>query len=428
MAYRYPINLYPLINKNWNLKRWSKEIVPSLPSENVVQKIIDVVYHASFLTEESRKLWFRVVYLKPEEIRKEDVIKFDLPRDFNVGELVKLAPAADPTQVLIGVYEKKGLNKLEIWGVVESGTSWWNFLRNESSIGSPPPNGFTVSSKNPGHINISRQGDVILSLNQGKLYEPSEKVFYQGPVSQFLGKASTLLHEEVCNKLNRNSYDGKGEDEDYPKRFYIYFLQRILDRIREKHHGGTLIIVPDHINKEDTRLKDRITIKYPCDYDEAWKCLVKDLAREKKYYDLYFKLGKQSDISKEEYEEVSSLSYDRESDEDIQNAVGFISSLTGVDGAVVLSDKLRLLGFGAEITAVSPHLKRVKISTDLEEGEEYKEIDLFGTRHRSALRFCSSFEDCVVFIVSQDGDVRVAKRVGSEVVLWSDVNVGSTGF
>ncbi len=59
---------------------------------------------------------------------------------------------------------------------------------------------------------------------------------------------------------------------------------------------------------------------------------------------------------------------------------------------------------------------------------DYKNIELFGTRHRSAFRFCSSFDESVAFIVSQDGEIKIAKRVGSEVILWSNINIGSLGF
>jgi hypothetical protein len=59
---------------------------------------------------------------------------------------------------------------------------------------------------------------------------------------------------------------------------------------------------------------------------------------------------------------------------------------------------------------------------------EFRDIEFFGTRHRSAFRFCSSLEDSVAFIVSQDGETKVAKRVGSEVILWTNIDVGALGF
>jgi len=51
-------------------------------------------------------------------------------------------------------------------------------------------------------------------------------------------------------------------------------------------------------------------------------------------------------------------------------------------------------------------------------------LERFGTRHRSAMRMCSSFEDCIALVVSQDGPVKVMKRVGTDVVMWNDVALG----
>ena len=116
-GFTYPTGLYDLVRRKWNIKRWEKEVVPVIPDKEIFQNMIDTVYHASFLTEESRRMWFRVVYISPKEVEEiekipisigydKTIIKFDKPRIFDVNELLKLAPAADPTQVLIGVYNR----------------------------------------------------------------------------------------------------------------------------------------------------------------------------------------------------------------------------------------------------------------------------------------------------------------------------------
>lgn len=436
VSFTYPADLYDSIKAKWNKKIWKKETIPPLPDKDVFQKIIDVVYHASFLTEERRRIWFRVVYASQKSMEQESkrrlryfrIIKFDKPRIFNVNGLVKLAPAADPTQVLIGVHQNK-LKELKIWGLIEAGTSWWDFQRHETSGAHPPPNAFTVSSMRPGQISISRRGFLVLILDYGKIIESSYGVFYQGLVADFLEKGARKLYKDVCKRLKRECYDPEGHDDDYPKRFYRFFLERILNRIRERFHGGTLIMIPDEIDINDTRLRDRVVIKYPCHYD-SWESLIYELIKHSDFYDLYFKLRDKRQITQDEFlqSHVEEMNYE-EAEEMVKRAAGFLSSLSAVDGAVVITDKLRLLGFGAEIIASSPSLNKVKIITDFQKNiGEYKDIEHFGTRHRSAFRFCSSFEDSVAFIVSQDGEIRVAKRVGPEVILWSNINVGTLGF
>ena len=110
-------------------KTFKEDVIPPLPDEETFQKIVDAVYHSSFLTEERRRIWFRVVFVSSEIIEEESkhplsylrVIRFDKPRIFSANELMKLAPAADPAQVLIGVYRKNSKD-LEIWGLIATGT------------------------------------------------------------------------------------------------------------------------------------------------------------------------------------------------------------------------------------------------------------------------------------------------------------------
>lgn len=100
-------------------ERWNKpetlrarKIGLELPSEDVFKEFIENIYHASFVTEEKRRLWFRVILTTQQDVEKMEhfkysskAIKLDKPRVFGLSELVKLAPATDPTHVLIWVQE-----------------------------------------------------------------------------------------------------------------------------------------------------------------------------------------------------------------------------------------------------------------------------------------------------------------------------------
>lgn len=344
-----------------------------------------------------------------------------------MNELLKLAPAADPTQVLIGVYPKD--SRLKIWGLIEAGTEWWDFIRGQSSVAIAPPNAFTVSSKTPGQISITRSGILLLILDQGKVIDSSSEVFSKGPVADFLKKDSRKFNQEIRKRLEADGLDTKWIGNDSSDTNITHFLQRIVNRVREKFHGGALIMVPDEIHANDTRLTDRVVIKYPCSYD-CWSVLTDEYFTNIKSFELSAPLSKKKEMTSREYRDYQNARFEHErAEEMIKRAAGFLSSLTAVDGAVVITDRFRLLGFGAEIVAVSPSLKRVVMITDFEKSiGEYRDVELFGTRHRSAFRFCSSFENSVAFIVSQDGEIRIAKRVGSEVLVWSNINVGSLGF
>lgn len=202
----YPVDIIkPLLKKLAQIKKEHFE-PPKLPSESIMGELFEVAYHASFLTEENRKLHFRIIFASENEVTDKERIRghltsrpivFDTPRDFSISEILRLAPALDMTQVLICVSQvnrspKKP--KLGIWGLLDSGSSWWRFMHHESSYGAPPPNNLTISCTEPGQLSISAQGRIFMTLRNGTLIEPSWGVLHNGPLGKFFEPARNKLH------------------------------------------------------------------------------------------------------------------------------------------------------------------------------------------------------------------------------------------
>lgn len=435
----YPKDIIPALKEicKKNKKReYGKP--PDLPTDKELNILLDTAFHASFLTEEGRRMGFRIIYVSSEAIIKDlksysdnrwRIINFDSPRQYNVSELNRLAPAADLTRLMIGVSNSSPKDlypSLIIWGLLDVGENWWKYIHNETASGMALPNYFAITSMNPGELSVSAQGDVLITLKSGKLVEPKNTPIWDGPICEFLQPARDKLNQSVITELGIKSWHDK--DVDYPHRFYNFFLERILFYVREKNHGGTLIILPSYISKDDTRLTDRLNIKYPCYYDSAWEVMISCLVNERKYFDLRLPLwNAKLEMTQDNFQDYCILSSKKdEIDEAIGDVAQTIASMTSIDGAVILTDELKVLGFGAEVLAGSPSLKEVKV--DGFKITKRISIESFGTRHRSAFRFCSSFEDAVIFVVSQDGGVKAIKRVGKEVVLWPDINTGAMGL
>ena len=93
----------------------------------------------------------------------------------------------------------------------------------------------------------------------------------------------------------------------------------------------------------------------------------------------------------------------------------------------MLTDTLRIIGFGAEVTASFSGGDRVHV-THTAEGTDTKEVRFaeYGTRHRSAFRFVASMEPSVGFVMSQDGGVKAVRQVGSKLVMWPYFQIGFT--
>ncbi len=409
---------------------------PILPSAPILNDLLEVAYHASFLTEEKRRLGFRIIFAEQQDLCKEDKhrkyssnrpIIFSEPRPFSISEVLRLSPALEMTQVLICVSQINRSKKyplLGIWGLLDTGSSWWNFIFHESSSGKPPPNYLTISCSEPGNLTISAEGTIFLSLRNGEVLQPAWGILQGGPLGQFFREGSNSFYQEVVADLPGKKYDPDGHDDDYPKRFYYFVIERLLFHIRQKGHGGSVFFVPDYLSHRDSRLLDRLNIKYPISYNEVWELMKASVITHHKYYDLHFPMWDGKNLTKENYSKVSILESDQdEIEEALTDCVRFISSLSGVDGAIVITDKFRVLGFGSEVLVHSPSLEYVVTSN-----KRKVPIDSFGTRHRSSFRFCSSFEESVGFILSSDGGVKATMRVGPEVILWPDINIGGLGI
>jgi hypothetical protein len=333
------------------------------------------------------------------------------------------------TRMMICVDQKtvEDTTRLRIWGMLDTGENWWKFITHETSGGTPPPNHLTVSSSAPGELSVSASGMVLLSLRKGLIYHPSRNILWEGSLHDFLAPAAQRLQKEVISGMSRENWDETGRDEDYPQRFYTFFLEGILNAIRAKKHGGTLIIVPDSIQRADSRLTDRIAVKYPCEFNVAWDLMRRSLINHHLFYELYFPLSDgKVPLTMGNFKKYESLRNEGEEiDEQLSDIRQTIASLTAVDGAVVMSDRFQVLGFGGEVIAVSPSLHEVVLAEDM---STKISIEGFGTRHRSAFRFCSSLEQSAAFIVSQDSGVKAVKREGSNVLFWPDINTGIMGI
>jgi hypothetical protein len=354
---------------------------------------------------------------------------FSVPQRLSVSELRRLAPAAESTRSMICV-QLNHSSAWEVWGLLDTGTNWWDFLHHESGSGTPPPSNLTITSMGPGELVLSAEGEVLLSLRSGALYSPRAPVLWNGPISEYLEPARAKLHSSVLQALGSSSWSSDGMDEDYPQRFYNFCLSRILNSINERRHGGTLLVVPSEIRSTDSRLLDRVNIKYACSYSFAWDMMLRNLKLHHDYFDLFFPISDSNKpVSQDDFHKLWRIEFDREhSDEALADCFHFIGALASVDGAVVMTRDLTVLGFGAEVIAQSPTLKDVQLATNAEATETRPvSIESYGTRHRSVFRFCSSYEDAIAFVVSQDGGLRACRRTGDRVLFWPDISVGMHG-
>lgn len=430
----YPHDLHAILSSLWDSKpffpKWPRV---ELPPKTVLDQLLDVCFHASMLTEEGRPTVFRVAFLDssakvtPQEGPVAPVTKYTF-RDsipFTEAELRRLAPVADPRRILIAVENVGSATqpRLQIYGLIDIGMALWEMARHERSMGHSSPEALIVSSSRPGELNISRSDRPVARLRDGKIVSPSESVLLRGPVADFFAGADSEFIRNAC-QLSEIDQD-PGEDDGLAFA-HMTFVESILLYTAEMRHGGTLLFVPEEMTHDDSRLLSRVHIKYVLPSTWPRDALVSSMAARLEHNSAIDYLSERQSVRRERLEALEVLADRQQAYEDAAlDAARFIASLSAVDGAVVLTDTFRIIGFGAEVTASFTGTDNIHIAQDAE-GTETNEASFvgYGTRHRSAFRFAASMESAVAFVMSQDGGIKAVRQVGAKLIMWPYFRIG----
>jgi hypothetical protein len=292
-------------------------------------------------------------------------------------------------------------------------------------MGQSSPEALVVMSTRPGELSISRGDRSVLRLRDGGIVPVAQSVLLRGPVAEFFDAASGVFIHNACQL---SGIDQNPAEDDGLSCAHQSFIESVLWYTVELGHGGTRWFVPEEITHEDSRLLSRVSIKDVLPSTRPRNALVPAMAARLKHNALAERLQTRRTVKAEELEQLDALAGDQQTCEDAaRDAARFIASLAAVDGAVVLTDTLRIIGFGAEVTASFSGGDKVHVAHTAE-ATATKEVRFaeYGTRHRSAFRFVASLEPSVGFIMSQDGGVKAVRQVGPKLVMWPYFQIGFT--
>ena len=410
------------------------------PDLDILKELVGILYHVSFLTEESRKLAVRISYLTPEDFKNKSPderlthnhpVVFSSPIPFTTKEVMRLAPSIDPTRSVLVICRGNivgSSGSLVIWGIMHLGDEWWRLTSGRSSGAMVPPRCLTLSTFAPGNITATVSGTVLLRLQNGHFLSDALQGLRTGPVARFLQSGADKLYQETLQRLGLQKFSQNPDEDSVPQRLYYQVFENILKFAAEHRHGATFVIFPDGTSADDSRLKKRIVMKYSTGASALWPELLAECVAYHKYFGHMSEGGsllQNANATPSQLKEMHVWNGIWESKQQVVTGLeSFIADLSGVDGVVVLSTGCKLLGFGGEIIVPNATEMEVKEARDTNATKLTPvKIDSYGTRHRSAFRLCSSFEDCIVLIVSQDGGAKAVKRIGEHVVLWNNVDL-----
>jgi hypothetical protein len=208
--------------------------------------------------------------------------------------------------------------------------------------------------------------------------------------------------------------------EDFVARLYEQVVKRIISSIRNMKHGGAIISFPLSLIQSITSPNPHVFVKYMFREEEPVRRLrrltvgiMNELAR---YYGSSGGPGKV--VGWSDYVAATSKTL-LELDEALFECARFIANLAAVDGAVILTRGLDLVGFGGVVKGVFSKENIIARAIDAEGGQRaYERAEGVGTRHLAAYHLCKEIPDVIAIVISQDGNTSLVSWMDDFVTYW----------
>ncbi|MCA9217063.1 MAG: hypothetical protein KDB27_28535 [Planctomycetales bacterium] len=405
--FAFPRDLVDVIQTRWQT---AADQQFELPENRILQRLLETCYHASFRTSEQRKVQCVVAYASAEDI-SEGTLRLSRPVDLTDSELVRLSPVTQHRQTVIGCEQMDGW--LCIWGFFDYGHAWV-----QHSAGDPPsvpvqladfpPDCLTITIEGPGALTISQGRTSLVRLRDGRVIFPQEDLFQtlQNPLGRFFRQLiDDLPNSTQCGDPSATEH--ANVEQRTLLNIYTNSVLAILERIRLRQHGGSVVIARVPLNEQFAHLTYTVSEHGGLAAEVIAYKRLDDLLREPRS-----KLKADAELERCRLQ----LELHRSSRRLIRS-ISQISLLAAADGAVLLDDHLRIQGFGVRFPVLLPQGMTV---LDALTGRDCS-CDQWGLRHQSVFSACHKCEQAIGFIVSQDGEVKAVKADGGRLMFWDGI-------
>jgi hypothetical protein len=344
---------------------------------------------------------------------------FRHPVQLTVERLVKLSRAVDSWCGSIAVCGTPR-SIIIAWGVLDQLVQQNITLHRESEGGFSPPGTLRIVMEGVGALSAYHGNLFLGGIRQDQVVISEQDVLGSPLVAERLHSFLKPIARKISMVLDGAITSSMTERRLFEK--WSTTIARICIGIRRAGTGGALLISPEPI----ARVMD-ISQRIPYSrLGHAAILHVLDSQYRSLRRDAVFNYARKDvapiDIIREEHlADVDAA--DRE--DELAGAVRIVTSLASVDGLVLLTPLLEVIGFGVKIRS-TPSVKRVYVGHDFaRRGIKAKRIDLlrFGTRHISMLNYCQADRKAIGVVISQDGQVRLILSMGKSLTLWENVQL-----
>jgi len=327
--------------------RRGQEHLASLPDAETIEAVIDAAFWASLRREEVYAPKISLAFLSPHESLHPLIL--ERPLLLGPEALTRVSPAVERPGVHLGVWRDR--DELCVWGTTRT----------------IPVLCFVLEVAAPGLLVVKHH-----SREESRKFV--NVAVLEGDQIKVVDVRAT--HQPGCPALLTSLL---GFDSPASWVRSVNAMVQLSVSMRAHGRGGSLLVVPAG--------------------SESWQeSIVQPIpyAVSPPFFEL-------AQLSQEPPDETER----RVRQEALGPTVAAIAGLTAVDGAVVLTDRYELLGFGAKIARRKgwPQVEQVTLTEPIEGARPVlvHPEELGGTRHLSAAQFVQDQRDAVALVASQDG-------------------------
>lgn len=307
---------------------------------------VNACFWTSVARDEGRPITGVICFTPPSATFDSRELTLHLP--LTVEHLKKMMIASPASSVGVHIPDRDPV----IWGLVDA----------------PPQNAVEIRMAAPGRLIASVNQELVAVMEGEERFIPTRPDRWQ--FHAIVGKAVSGTHP-------------------FPNYLQVAARFRsIVQAICQQGHGGALLIVPD------------ATSSCLRDLQFAYELTVEASQFVRRRIDEFESVAQTSHEAPFQSAYAASMRQTH-----LDRLLRSIGHLSAVDGAVVMDERLNVLGFGAKLSAVESvskvleydPIKTTHAATDI--------TSQGGMRHQSAARFVAKHKTSMIFVASQDGSL-----------------------
>lgn len=350
----------------------------AIPDRETMRQLFEAAFFASLRNEEGKPITTRLTYIDPDRLAncerlggKIAALTFSEDYPCEESELVKLSPSIDPrTATFVAVSTPNGLR---IAGVVQFGP-------NASPLYDGPryvaPMGFGILTTGPGRLAITFSHLIVGHFEDGRFRRPEPECLHEaGSLGQIFFQTA-LAHS--WHEADPRKY----------ALLYLRCVEELFHIMEARGHGGGVLWVPRSLVPEAEK---HLTIRRR--FQKVMKSGVDHLQS----------LATTEGDGREQMRSG------------LRQYVAMLAQFACVDGALVVDDFLKPIGYSAKISAPT-------WSGEIENMSSFDrfpvELKKFGMRHNSAAEFVSVVPGAIALVFSQDGPARALFSTAGRLQFW----------